>query len=575
MVWTQPQNWPWLVAALLGALLGMVLIWRRAAAATAQLHPSLLRLGQAGGSVRRAVLRGAALVIWALAMLGPSWGVTQAVETESSRDVILAVDASRSMRAQDVAPDRWRRVGEMVAELLRAHPGYRYSLVLFAAEAWVRVPFTFDHEFLLQTLRTTDPEEVTPQGTDFAAAFAQIVALADARGIADPVVVLISDGEHTGPDYAPALAALAERGVRVVTLAVGNPEGAPIPAGSGYLADPQTGSMVLSRPDREALAAIAAATGGMALEVDGGARDLSLLGQALAQLAAREGREVEARRRIDRAHWPIALGWLLLAASYLPLGWLAGAPRAAMAPLLLVGLALAGCRADNDAASAYAAGRYDEAAAAYARLAASTGEPAALANLGAALAAAGAYPQAISAFAAAASRETDPQRRAADWFNAGNAALRSGDYAQAIALYDRAIAAHDAADIRYNRALAQALLQPPPPQPQAQPQGSQSQESEASQDEGSSGGGEADAGEQHGEPRSGAEAAAAASPQAGSPSDAAASAATPRDATPSRAGEPQAPANRLGVMLRQRIELLEEADPGQTRRGGRDEGKPW
>ena len=555
--WTRFELWPW---ALVTFALALVLAARGLAVVgqlRRQLHWTLLTGGRESGGKRRAMLRAAALTAFAVALLGPAYGFREEKVVESTRPVLLAVDYSLSMRATDVAPDRLTRMREVVGNLMNSFPQYKYGLVVFAADARYRVPYTYDRDFIRFVLDETQPEDVSPQGTDLRRPLEMAIRTADLQQLRDATLVLITDGEHTGnDDPADMVALLRDRGIRVLAVGIGDPGGAPIPlAAGGYVKD-RGGQMVYSKPDIALLDKLATGTGGIAYEVTGRDFDLNPLAALLTQINAARGSEIDRRTAVDRAEWPIGLGCLLFALSLLPLPILGkrdgGAKltdvRAAVAVAVLV--AGMGCQPDSGARQDLESGRAADAAAWYADRAAKTGDPAALANLGQSLTALENYPAATTAFLLAATRETNSSRRGDDIYNAANAYFKAGDLQKAIELYEAALAERDDEDTQYNLEVAKRLLAQLEQQQQQQNQDQQQEQQEGSES--------AEPQPAGGEPQED-EAQQGQAPQAGQPDSEAASEEEPE----------------IGVMLERRIEQLEESNPAKLKGKGIDHAKPW
>lgn len=171
-----------------------------------------------------------------LAAAGPRWGLESVEETGMSADLVLALDASRSMLAQDVAPDRMEQQRILARRILRELPGDRIGLVAFAGRAFTLSPITGDHSALHLHLDALDPDVISQGGSTLSLAVRQAVDLA--RGVEDgrrAVVVLLSDGEPTETRDAVLRAAdrAARLDVTIHTVGIGTRQGGPVPARPG------------------------------------------------------------------------------------------------------------------------------------------------------------------------------------------------------------------------------------------------------------------------------------------------------------------------------------------------------
>jgi Ca-activated chloride channel homolog len=195
---------------------------------------------QAKGSRRNTAMLGrlrAAVVLAAMALLvvaaaGPRVG-TEPREIElSGLDIVVALDVSRSMLAEDVAPSRLDRAREEVLRLAERAGDDRIGLVTFAADAFMQMPLTSDRAALRLFLQTASPDMIPAQGTSFANMLAVAARVFDGSGEVQDrsrVLLIVSDGEDHEAGIEPPLRRLREMGVVVLALGVGTTEGALIP----------------------------------------------------------------------------------------------------------------------------------------------------------------------------------------------------------------------------------------------------------------------------------------------------------------------------------------------------------
>jgi len=219
------------------------------------------------------ILRGSAgslaLLSFAVALAQPQCGERAEVAKRRGLDVVVALDASKSMYARDVSPSRLERARLELGSLLDLLKGDRVAIVAFAGDAFVQCPLTSDYAAAKMFLRAVDPEAMPQGGTNIGAALLlarQVLDNAD-RGAKDRVVVLLSDGEDLEGQIAEGIEALKEVGARVLAVGIGSEQGEPIPilnkdgAVVGYRKD-EEGRTVITRLDRAGLTRIAQATGG-------------------------------------------------------------------------------------------------------------------------------------------------------------------------------------------------------------------------------------------------------------------------------------------------------------------------
>ncbi len=182
-------------------------------------------------------------------------------------DIIIALDVSRSMFAQDMRPNRLERAKLAVNRLIDRLDQDRIGIVLFAGTAQSQVPLTTDHNAAKMILRTANTNSVPVQGTAIELAIERsLLALQDDK-MHNKAIIIISDGESHEDEPLQAARRAAEKGVVIHTIGIGSLKGAPIPIEengriTGYLRD-QEGNTVISRYNEQMLREIAEITGGV------------------------------------------------------------------------------------------------------------------------------------------------------------------------------------------------------------------------------------------------------------------------------------------------------------------------
>ena len=437
---------PWAaVAAALLPLLSAFTFWlwhRRRAARLSNLgaEAAVERLAPRGvrrAPVARAIRVSAAVGLAALAYSGPRWGSgTDVVRTEGI-DVVLAMDASLSMLAQDERPSRLERMKQDVRRFRASSPGDRVALLAFAGRSYILSPLTSDDGALALFLDNLDPSIVGQAGTAMAPTIQQgVELLRAARGAAGRALVILSDGEAFDDRSQTLAAARAARAaeIEVVTVGYGTEGGATIPVRSGGTVTQKldgAGQVVITRYDPALLRDVAGAAGGEfipASETDKGAR----IERALSRLDARQRDVAEGLSR------PLRIAWFLLPAVLLLLldsfiadgGGFARVRRALRlaAPLLLIAAFSATSRAQSaaDPLELFKAGQFARAAQLWKdKLTAGDKHPSTLYNLGTAMLAADSLDAAVEVLERAATAPDSALRQRA-LYNLGLAQLKRG-----------------------------------------------------------------------------------------------------------------------------------------------------
>jgi len=213
-------------------------------------------------SVRARRWKGVAQVVavglLAVAMARPQFGTRVETVRSVGQDIVVAVDLSRSMLAEDVSPNRLERARLAILRLMRQLDGDRIGLVAFAADAFVQSPLTIDYSAAGMFLNAMSPDMMPTQGTDLGAAMRVSLDALEAGGRDARVLVLVTDGEDHEDDFDDEMRRAVESDVKVYIVGIGSTEGVPIPdfdaAGrqQGFLRD-EDGSVVTTRLAEETL----------------------------------------------------------------------------------------------------------------------------------------------------------------------------------------------------------------------------------------------------------------------------------------------------------------------------------
>jgi len=266
-----PEYLWWLLAAPVLAALFVLAFRRRRLALEVFGDPALVRRLSTSASLERRIIKAALVVLasvfLALALARPQWGAKLETVTRRGVDVLVAVDTSTSMLAEDVKPNRMAQARAAVGSFIDLLHGDRVGVVAFAGTAYVACPLTLDYTAARMFVDILDVDLIPIQGTAIAEAIRTSVGAFRAGERRYKVLVLITDGEdHEGSVEAAAREAASE-GVVIYTVGVGSPSGEPIPLRNargdviGYKED-KGHRKVTSRLGEGALEAIALATGG-------------------------------------------------------------------------------------------------------------------------------------------------------------------------------------------------------------------------------------------------------------------------------------------------------------------------
>lgn len=262
------------------------------------------------------VLAGLVLVLFAASR--PQWGQVTEKTVARSRNVVVAIDVSRSMLAADVRPNRLERTKADVADLIDSLDGDRCALVAFRRTGVQVCPLTTDHAYLRSALEQLTPESAPRGETDLGSAIRAALDALDPAADDHNAIILISDGGDLRGE-ALANAALAQRrGVPIFTVGIGDSRvGAPIPSEDGRGYQMYKGGTVKVKLEEAALKAIAEASKGRYVPLATAGTVETTLGaiyrRFLRQVAAKEQNE-EAERAAERYAFFLVPGLVLLMA---------------------------------------------------------------------------------------------------------------------------------------------------------------------------------------------------------------------------------------------------------------------
>lgn len=394
----------------------------------------------------------AATLLLVVALAQPRWGRVLGLPLPPGHDVVLLVDVSRSMGAQDAVPDRLGVAVEAARSLVAAlgrGGGNRVAVVAFAGRGVVRCPLTENLGAVDSALQALRPGDVRPGGTDLGASLGAVLdAFDDQEPEEGRTIVLFSDGEDHGRNWEANVNPLRQARVIVHSIAIGDPlAGHPVPSGldAGFLS--YRGAPVLSRRSDSRFQDLSNDTGGVVVPLGLATVDLGILYET--RIARAEARRRAATRSLERAErFPLfvlaALVFGLAGSS--PIFGRRGWPRLLLVVAVAV-TAIGAGKGDKSAAGyvssgrqAYASGRFLDALAAFERAIAHDPVGAvARYDAAATLYQLGRYDDALLRYREARERADSGLRTKID-YAMGNTTLALGDVAAALRHYDACLA---------------------------------------------------------------------------------------------------------------------------------------
>ena len=248
-------------------------------------------------------------IFMVLSLAGFSWGQAPVEEDRSGIDIVIAVDVSRSMLAQDIRPSRLDRSRDIIRGLLRELPGSRYGIDVFKGTGAAVIPVTEDRLSIQSFLDYLGPQILTSPGTNLERGIDSAIHMFPAGTGRFRVVVLFSDGEAQAGDALKAAARAAKLGIPVFTVVAGTVEGATIPLSDGNVVRDASGKEVVTRAHPGVMASIAVESGGKSFSLS----DPAVFSALLSSIQKYAGvRTSEGFRLVDVPRYAIFLSLALL-----------------------------------------------------------------------------------------------------------------------------------------------------------------------------------------------------------------------------------------------------------------------
>lgn len=273
-----------------------------------------------GGRLWVRILWTVSVALLLVAMARPQWGEEERTVEREGLQIVVALDVSASMLADDIKPNRLERAKLEIVDLMARLDGDEIALVPFAGASFVQFPLTTDYSTARRFLDGVDTNIISRPGTNVSDALQTARNAFDESASSQKVVLVITDGEAHDTDVLATAQSLADEGIALYTIGFGSPDGAPVPQldawgnAIGYKTD-ASGQQVLSRLDETTLQQIAEIGGGEYWLATPRAEELDALVSALAALQQGSFGSRTEVQRVERYQWFLGASFLLLVAS--------------------------------------------------------------------------------------------------------------------------------------------------------------------------------------------------------------------------------------------------------------------
>lgn len=263
------------------------------------------------------LLIGFSFVIAALARPQYPGGVEK-IESRGGK-IVIALDVSLSMLAQDFQPNRLEKAKRLIIDLVEMLKAQTLGLIVFAGEAFVQCPPTIDYSAFRLFLDVADVGLISDTGTNIEDAIDESIKLLDDGSPVDKAVIIFTDGETFDDGAVESAIEAAKRGIKVYTVGVGSTKGRPIPdaiSGSQGLKKNKEGEIIISRLNVEELSAIASAGKGKFYRATPAGLELEEIYSDIKGLQGEEKDKKFRRLYTEKYKWPLLPGILFIAVSF-------------------------------------------------------------------------------------------------------------------------------------------------------------------------------------------------------------------------------------------------------------------
>lgn len=290
-----------------------------------QLMPFVLSGQASSWGVLPLIILSFALFVAVLAMAGPSWEKREVPVFHNQQALVVAMDFSTSMYAEDEKPDRLSLERFKLLDILNARKEGQTGLVVFAGDAFVVSPLTDDTATISEQVKNLTPDVMPAPGSLLTPAIKRAVALFKQAGVPKGNILLLTDGVNDSDEAVNAAADARKQGYPVSVLAIGTEEGAPVPLPRGGFLTDGFGKTVVAVTNTDELASIADAGGGVYAKAGQGDNDLNRISaqwqsETSADLKDGGGRQIDTW--LNEGFWLLPV-LLPLAALVFRRGWLA------------------------------------------------------------------------------------------------------------------------------------------------------------------------------------------------------------------------------------------------------------
>lgn len=265
----------------------------------------LLRLNSINKKIRvykskvffKLILRSTYFVLLIISLLGPSFGENKQEVNVVGKDIMILVDLSESMNADDIKPTRLEKVKFEMKKIVDEFSSDRIGIIMFSSEAFVQCPMTYDKNALNLFIETLNTDLVPNSGTDFSPPLKLSLSKLDdensqTNDVNSKIILLISDGEDFGEDTGNALDKINESNIKLFTIGVGSEKGSKLLLNNGNFKKDNEGKEVITKLNSSSLKEAANDTGGKYFEIS---NNINQTDNLIAQISNIKGDIIESK----------------------------------------------------------------------------------------------------------------------------------------------------------------------------------------------------------------------------------------------------------------------------------------
>jgi len=262
-----------------------------------------------------------ALMLLSVALARLQFGTHLELLKREGLDIVVAVDVSNSMLAQDMNPNRLQKAKQEIQGIIDRLKGDRIAIVAFAGQAFIQCPLTLDYSAARFLLNAIDNTSVSVQGTSLTSAIEMATKAFNQKEKKHKVMLLLTDGEDHKGGVEPMADEARKQGIKIYTVGIGNPAGEPIPIldreGNkvGFKKD-GSGEVIISKLDEVTLQKISLNTGGKYYHATAGEIELDRIFDEISKLEKKELEGTLVTRYDDRFQLPLLLVILLVVGEF-------------------------------------------------------------------------------------------------------------------------------------------------------------------------------------------------------------------------------------------------------------------